>query len=127
MARAIRSMPSNDAYRSGFERALRRGKRKGSGICKDCHRFPCRCAVSFGRAAAPAENRGGRARLITRTEPIPVFEMSDGLKAATRVMGLAESPAERAMFRSLLKTDGNVANPSEIRTAETEVRIRKGW
>ena len=124
---AIRSKPTTPEYREGFDRALRK-RRKGSGICRDCHRYPCRCRGKvFDRAAAPAEHRGGRARLINRTTPTPVGKMTEGLKAATRVLGLAQSRAEREMFRSLLRTDGTVANPSEIRTAEIEVRARKGW
>ncbi len=52
--------------------------------------------------------------------------MSPGMLGAARVLSLAESPRERDMFRSLLKTDGNLSNPSEIKDALREVQIRRG-
>lgn len=124
MGGVVMSKPSSAAFRRGWDQLKRR--RGGSGICRTCRRYPCVCRTVFEVAGRPAENRGGRARLYERKVAIPAHRMPEEVARAVRVLGLAESRPEKAMFASLLRSEGQLTTPDAIKTAWREVEIRKG-
>ena len=79
------------------------------------------------RKATGQAQRGGRWGQNTRrrVEEPHFLKLDKGVQAAARVLSLAETPRERDMFKSLLRTEGRMCNPDQIRAGEAEMVRRK--